>query len=123
MSDLELERSAMAPHRWIELCCAFEKQHHGDADAILKFRATRTIKDSFPQAEVDFRSTTIFIVPGGRYLVTYSPDDIFILDLGFTSNADCKLIASARGGGFDTCVVQATPDGMGLAIYSCDGDE
>jgi hypothetical protein len=58
-----------------------------------------------------------FIVPGGRYLVKSSPKHLSVLDLGYTSSADCKLIASVRlEGEFNTCLVQATPDGMGLVI-------
>jgi len=64
-------------------------------------------------------------VPGGRYVVGHSSgsdDNISILDLGYTSSADCRLIASV--GGEDVYVmwsqfrVQTTPDGMGLTIYS-----
>jgi len=39
--------------------------------------------------------------------------------LGYSSSADCKLIASVvPEGGSDTSLVQPTPDGMGLVIYS-----
>ena len=55
MSDLELERAAMALHRWIEHCGTFQRQHSND----LQPRTTRIVKDS------------LFIVPGGRYLVTW----------------------------------------------------
>ena len=59
------------------------------------------------------------MVPGGRYLVKSSPDGISVLDLGYTSSADCKLIVLIQLGGESyTCIVQPTPDGMGLAIYS-----
>ena len=34
MTILELEQAAMAPHRWIELCSAFEKRHLGEPGAI-----------------------------------------------------------------------------------------
>ena len=120
MSDLELEKAAMAPRGWIELCDAFEKQHFNEKSAILCPRATRIIKDLLP-AEVDYNDDAIefFIVPGGRYLVNSSPDRISVLDLGYTSSADCKLIASVElEGGFFTCMVQATEDGMGLIILS-----
>ena len=118
MSDLELERAAMAPRRWIELCGAFKKQHSNDPGAILHPRATRILNDSFA-TEVNYATTDIFLVPGGRYLVSSSPGGISILDLGYTSSADCKLIASVEPeGGSDTCIVQATPDGMGMTIFS-----
>ena len=36
MSDLELEKAAMAPRRWIEFCGAFEKRYlNDDFEAIL----------------------------------------------------------------------------------------
>ena len=118
MSDLELEKAATGPRRWIELCGAFEKRHLNDPGAILRPRTTRVINDSFA-TKIDYNITEFFIVPGGRYAVSYSPDGIFILDLGYTSSADCKLIASiGPEGGSDNCIVQATADGMGLIILS-----
>ena len=118
MSDLELEKAAMGPRRWIELCFAFEKQHLNDPYTMLRPRTTRIINDSFA-TEVNHVTTEFFIVPGGRYLVSSSPDGISVLDLGYTSNADCEIIASVGlEGGYKTCIVQATPDGMGLIILS-----
>ena len=114
MSDLEIEKAAMGPRGWIELCGAYEKRH---LNATQCPRATR-ITDHLFVTEVNFK-TDFFMVPGGRYLVKSSPDDISVLDLGYTSSADCKLIASIQPGGESyTCMVQPTPDGMGLAIYS-----
>ena len=108
----------MGPRRWTELCGAYKKRNTNDSAAIHCPRATRIIDHLFVN-EVDFESTGFFIVPGGRYLVSSSRDDISFLDLGYTSSADCKLIASLRPeGGSDTCIVQATTDGKGLAIYS-----
>ena len=122
MSDLELEKAAMGPRRWIELCGAFEKQHLNNPGAILRPRATRIINDLLPTEVNYYETAEIFMVPGGRYLVTYSLDRISVLDLGYTSSADCKLIASVKlEGGSDFCRahhVQTTPDGMGLIIYS-----
>ena len=116
MSDLELENAAMGPRRWIELCGAFERQHLNDPSAKLRSRATRIIN----AIEIDYNTTDLFIVPGGRYLVTSSHISISVLDLGYTSSVNCKLIASVglEGGrhGYNTCMVQATPDGMGLTI-------
>jgi len=119
MSDLELEKAAMAPRRWIELCGAYEKQHLDDPGAVLCPRATRFINDSLP-IEVNYSITSFFIVPGGRYLVVSSYDGgIYVLDLGYSSSADYKLIASVGlEGGCNSCIVQATQDGMGLTIFS-----
>ena len=122
MSDLELEKAAMAPRRWIEFCSAYEKRHLNNPGVMLRPRATRIIDDSLA-TEVNYLTTEMFIVPGGRYLVMSSHNTISVLDLGYTSSADCKLIASVerkgRGGwGGNTYLVQATPDGMGLIILS-----
>ena len=119
MSDSEIEKAAMGPRRWIELCVAFEKQHLNDHRAILCPRTTRIISSSFA-TEVDY-CDEFFLVPGGRYLVSYSRDRISVLDLGYTSSADCKLIASVGvEGGFVDVKVQATTDGMGLTILGSD---
>ena len=120
MSDLEIEKAAMGPRRWIELCGAYEKQvfFNDGRPAQLLPRTTRIIDDLF-DTKVDFDSTDLFLVPGGRYLVCSSPIDIFVLDLGYASSADCKLMASVEPeGGNKVSMVHTTPDGMGLAIYS-----
>ncbi|KAF8802153.1 hypothetical protein BYT27DRAFT_6771427 [Phlegmacium glaucopus] len=115
MTVLELEHAAMAPRRWIELCAAFQKQHP-NSGAKLCARTTRIINNPLA-AMAD--NPEIFIVPGGRYLISQSSRGIFIWDLGYTSSADCKLIASVgREGGSHICTVQATPDGLGLIIFS-----
>jgi hypothetical protein len=112
MSDLELERAAMGPHRWIELCGAFQMQHSNDTSEMLPPRTTRIIRDK------DDMFDEIFIVPGGRYLVTVGYS-VSVWDLGYVSTVDCKLVASAgRGISFDFCMVQATPDGKGLVIIT-----
>jgi len=126
MSDLELKKTAMAPRRWIELCRKLEKQHPNDPDAILRPRGTRFFDDSNGTA-LNHTSYRFFIVPGGRYLVRYlarySPGRISVLDLGYTSSADIKEIASFRlEAEYDLqwttpLTVQATPDGMGLTIF------
>jgi hypothetical protein len=116
MSDLELEQAAIAPHRWIELCGDFKKQHHpGDTGTILRPRTTRIIRDS------DVPMSYLFLVPGGRYLVVAGDFGLFVWDLGYVSNAHCTLIASVELEGVSiTCKVQATPDGMGLVILVFD---
>ena len=110
MSDLELERAAMAPRRWIELCNAFQKQYSNDSSKMLRQRkTTRFIEET---------ANTFFIVPGGRYLVT-AGYGLLVWDLGCVSTVDCKLVASARlGDYFEDCMVQTTPDGKGLVILS-----
>ena len=117
MSDLELEQASIAPHKWIELCGASKKQHPGDPGAILYPRTTRIIRDvAMPPMPY------LFLVPGGRYLVVAANKRLFVWDLGYVSDAYCKLIASGDiglngGSHFESSyMVQATPDGMGLII-------
>ena len=120
MSDLEIEKAAMGPRRWIELCGALEKQQLNDPSATLCPRSTRIIRvDELLATKIRFVTTEFFFVPGGRYLVSSSHDGISVWDLGYTSNVDCKLIASVDPGvGSHDCMFQATPDGMGLIIFS-----
>ena len=109
MSDLELERAAMAPHRWIELCGAFQMQHSNDVSEMLRPRTTRIIEDSI---------VSLFIVPGGRYMVT-AGSGLLVWDLGYVSTVECKLVASVGlEDVFEFLMVQATPDGKGLVILS-----
>ena len=111
MSDLELERAAMAPHRWIELCGTFQKQNSNDFSEILRPRTSRVIRHMI---------NSLFIVPGGRYLVT-AGSGLFVWDLGYNSTVDCKLVASVGEGDdsdYEFCMVQRTPDGEGLVILT-----
>jgi hypothetical protein len=104
MSDLELERAAMGPRRWINLCGASQKQHPD----VLHPQRIRAIEDG--------DKSHFFIVPGGRYLVT-AGDNLSVWDLGYVSTVDCKLVASVElteyGCFFE---VQVTQDGKGLVI-------
>ena len=113
MSDLELEQAAIAPHRWIQLCGVFKKQQPGDPGAILCPRTTRVIRDV---AKLSMQN--LFLVPGGRYLVVTTCNRLFLWDLGHVSNAYCSMIASVGLEGESLfCMVQATPDKMGLIIF------
>ena len=110
MSDLDLERAAMAPRRWIELCGTFQKQRSDNPSEMLHPRTTRIIKINMVKS--------IFIVPGGRYLVT-AGYGLFVWDLSYVqvSTVDFKLVASIElEYDFGLFVVQATPDGKGLVI-------
>ena len=121
MSDLELERAAMAPRRWIKFCGAFLKQHSNDFSERLRPRTTNIIKDLRPRTTRIIKDSvrSLFIVPGGRYLVT-TGSGISVWDLGYVSTVDCKLVASvgSEDDNYYFCKVQATPDGKGLIILS-----
>jgi hypothetical protein len=113
MSDLELERAAIAPHRWIEFCGAFQRHHSVDSSEVLHPRTTRIIKDTVDTVN------SLFIVPGGRYLVTAGCNGLSVWDLGYVSTVDCKLLASVGlEDQYDLYMVQATSDGKGLVILT-----
>ena len=114
---MELEQAAMAPRRWIEFCSASQMRHSNDFSTakMPHPRSTRIIKD-----EISY-SNFLFIVPGGRYLVTTGLRGLFVWDLGYVSTAivDCKLVASVRQDNpFVYTAVQVTSDGKGLVILT-----
>ena len=112
MSDLELERAAMGPRRWIELCGALQKE---DATASEKLLPQRIRMIESHGAGI---SQQFYIVPGGRYMVT-AGTGLFVWDLGYVSTVDCKLVASVRlEDEFTFLMVQPTQDGKGLVILS-----
>jgi hypothetical protein len=123
MNDSELENTAMAPTRWIEFCRRVEAQDVNDHRAILDPQ-TRILEESICSR---FQACRIFMVPGGRYLVTYSsripPGNISVFDFCSISKGDCKLIASVglpveiEYRGWTVFTVQATVDGVGLTIF------
>jgi hypothetical protein len=107
MSDLELERAAMAPRRWIG---ALQNQNSNDVTEMPLPQMTRIIEHG--------DSSHFYIVPGGRYLVT-AGKGLFVWDLGYVSTVDCKLVASVGlGDDFEFIVVEATQDGKGLVILT-----
>ena len=109
MSDVELERAALGPRRWIELSGASQKQR--DFSEMLHPRKIRAM----PVVE-DEEGERVFIVPGGRYLVT-AGRNLSIWDLGYVSTVDCKLVASVDLEGYcHFFEVQVTSDGKGLVI-------
>ena len=113
MSNLELERAAMAPRRWIELCTSRGvienlEQPFNDFNE-MPYSRTRIIKDTLADG-------ILYIVPGGRYLVI-GGDSLSVWDLGCVSAAECKLVASVRlEDDASFLKVQATPDSKGLVI-------
>ena len=125
MDDLELEKAAMAPTMWIEFCRRLDNK---DRRAIL--RPPTTFFDNSIGTELPVRGCDFFLVPGGRYLVTYStsvsPGRISVYDLHSPSRLDCRLIASvdlpmgAAYEGWTSFTIRVTPDGMGLTIFLSD---
>lgn len=120
MSVVELERAAMAPHKWINLCAVSAKQQSNDYGAILRPTTMKIIRRPFAMdCLLTMAGPHIFLVPGGRYLVNYTLQGIKLWDLGYTPNTDYKLLASVGPeGGSSSCMVNATSDGMGLIVVA-----
>ena len=122
MNDVELEQVATGTHRWIEYCAALEKNHPNESGTGAKLypRITRIIEDSSLLWTADSETghpLSFDIVPGGRDLVGYSVKGTFLWDsMGYTSSADCKLIASVEPA--YCCLTHATLDGIGLIMSS-----
>ncbi|KAF8801205.1 hypothetical protein BYT27DRAFT_7115713 [Phlegmacium glaucopus] len=113
MSDAVLEQAAMAPRRWIELSTSLSTQ----GSSVLSPTVTRIIDNPFPTNLGN--DAIVSLVPGGRYMVISSSKGLGVWDLGYTSSADCKLIASVEvEANLKSGDVHATPDGMGLVILS-----
>ena len=80
--------------------------------------ATRIIQDLLGGSDKSMERIEI-IVPGGRYLVSKSLRGIGVWDLGYTSSAHCKLLASVGwDGGSYLCRTNVTSDGMGLIVVA-----
>ncbi|KAF8805098.1 hypothetical protein BYT27DRAFT_7193348 [Phlegmacium glaucopus] len=118
MNNVELERAAIAPRRWIELFASFATGGFSGSEARLSPTATRIINNPFGNRPEGRADTKLILVPGGRYMVGYSRNGLRVWDLGYMSSADCKLIASlGPAASSHLGDVHATPDGMGLIIF------
>jgi len=110
----------MAPTRWIEF---YRRREKRDTGAILRPR--KTIFNNLTGAAL--RISDFFLVPGGRYLVIYSPrilprilrGTISVLDLYTSADliASVELPVEAKYHGWNVLTVRPTPDGLGLTIF------
>ena len=106
----------IAIHRWIRLYAVATERDFNHSSTTLRPKTSRIIRDPFVKSD-SADDTELFLVPGGRYLVRYSSGGLCVWDLGYTSNADYKLLASVGPeGGTYRCMVNATSDGMGFTI-------
>ena len=117
MSDAELEQaSVIAIHRWIRLYAVATERDFNHSSTTLRPKTSRIIRDPFVKSD-SADDTELFLVPGGRYLVRYSSGGLCVWDLGYTSNADPKLLASLRRyGGIYVLGINTTSDRTGLII-------
>ena len=135
MSVGQLERAATTPFRWIALS---SKDRKGDIPS----HSTRRIRvdtligpmvDDFQYLEYSDednddsegpvrRFLSLYLVPGGRYLVTLDDQNLSVLDLGCTSDQDMSSDSRlARAWSTKVQHTEAfdfhpTPDGLGIRI-------
>ena len=111
MSDEELEHAAMAPTQWSDLS---KKLRLGDEENPLSSGKIRVIEKN--QAHSFF-----FLVPGGRYLIIFTPSGIALWDLGYKSCSDVACLASVDDDPlykpFES-YIHATSDGKGLVLLT-----
>ncbi|KAF8801581.1 hypothetical protein BYT27DRAFT_7341898 [Phlegmacium glaucopus] len=128
MSVAELERAASTPLRWIALSSL--KDRHNSK--VLHPRRTRVIED--PLALImktlqlhDFRISRrlndLYLVPGGRYLVTISPNCVGVWDLRYVSDGDMSddekpTMWATEINNVIGFRVHPTPDGLGIRILT-----
>ena len=138
MSVGQLERAATTPFRWIALSSKDRKDdipsHSTNRIRIDTLIGTRV--DDFQYLKYSdedgddgeglgirkFLSLSLYLVPGGRYLVTHGSHNLSVLDLGCASDEDMSSdsrlarVWSTRVQHMKGLDVHPTPDGLGIRI-------
>lgn len=124
MTLAELEYATMAPFKWLAVAA-----RESDSPEALAGRSRflspvpsetdASESDEMPE-EDDFDVRWLFLVPGGRFLITFSWRWIIVWDLGFSPyrsrGALSKAIARTKVPLHSLYLVHASPDGQGLYI-------
>ncbi|KAF8196100.1 hypothetical protein BJ912DRAFT_956313 [Pholiota molesta] len=131
MSLAELEHAAIAPYKWLALASARDGSASRTALNTHRMRflsplaAESLDSDEMDTAEEDdFEVRSLFLVPGGRYLVTFAWRWICVWDTGFSPHPENDYIhrpmAMVKVNLHSTHLVHASPDGQALRIIiSC----
>lgn len=131
MSLAELEHAAMAPYKWMALSSARDGSASRTALNTHRMRflsplaAESLDSDEMDTAEEDdFEVRSLFLVPGGRYLVTFAWRWVCVWDIGFAPHPENdyihRPIAMVKMDLHSTHLVHASPDGQALRIFiSC----
>ncbi|KAJ3514977.1 hypothetical protein NLJ89_g2055 [Agrocybe chaxingu] len=114
MSLLELEYAATAPRRWISLPeCSNPKEF------LPPYTTPRQVLIDLGNQEPGI-ITSLYLIPGGRYLVTFAWNWIGVWDLGMTLSTcveDFQPLAIVPVRYDSMFLVHPTPDGRGFRIY------
>lgn len=128
MSLKELESAALAPYKWRSVAARAyphtqELPAHSHLFSPMASDSSAT-DDGEPGEEDDYDLRSVFLVPGGRYLVTFAWRWIAVWDLGFSPyrgrGSFTKVIARAKVKLHSKYLVHASPDGRALRVLiSC----
>lgn len=124
MSLKELENAALGPYKWRSVAARL----YSDAQELPAhshmFSPTTSdssaVDDGEPGEEDDYDLRSVFLVPGGRYLVTFAWRWIAVWDLGFSPyrgrGSFTKVIARTKVKLHSKYLVHASPDGRALRV-------
>ncbi|KAF8800147.1 hypothetical protein BYT27DRAFT_7200661 [Phlegmacium glaucopus] len=128
MSVSQLEHAATAPLRWIALSSSKDRNN----DEVLHPRGTRVIENSltsmmkalqFHDLQTGRHFSSLYLVPGGRYLVTSGPNCLGVWDLRYVSDGDMSddgkpTMWATEINNLLSFRVHPTPDGLGIRILT-----
>ena len=137
MSVGQLERAATTPFRWIALSSKDTKVDYIPSHSTSRIRIDTLIgpmvddfqylkysdeDDDDGEGPVRKYLSSLYLVPGGRYLVTHGDQNLSVLDLGCASDEDMSSdsrlarVWSTRVQHMEGFDVHPTPDGLGIRI-------
>ena len=117
MSVGELQRAAMGPHHWISRSSSKERNSANVLPHAAKRCLMTSMMDDILVTHLN-RLESLYLVPGGRYLFSFSYDWMVLWDLGspYCSGEEPHVIA-ARPVSYHLHIAHSTPDGLGLRIF------
>ena len=118
MSVLELQHASMGPHRWITRSSSEERTSDGVLPHLAMRRLILPTMDNLFVGNLESLET-VYLVPGGRYLFSFSCDWMALWDLGppYISGKEPHIIATESVMFDGLYLVHSTPDGLGLRIF------
>ncbi|KAF8799695.1 hypothetical protein BYT27DRAFT_7119639 [Phlegmacium glaucopus] len=109
MSLLELEYAVLGPERWV---CAIAKAHSQNLTLLPTYKTHKPFR---PPGYFSALCSQIFLIPGGRYLLTLCREVVAIWDLLDASKSPTEPLATISG----SCryfTAYPTSDGLGIRV-------